>query len=851
MSAATMRMALACLLLAGSLPAASRPGERGALPESEKPFSAERPQHRRDREIDVERVLIEIEPDISSRSFAATAEQRFRVLVPELPALTLDAKELRIARVRDAGGRDLGFEHAGDKLKIKFPKPLKEGERAAVRIEYSGGTKFEGLNFYRKDARYPGDWDAVWSKGEPEFNSRWAPLWDYPNEQSASEVTVIVPEGFSAVSNGRLASEGAGPRPGTRRFHWVQDKPHVAYLIAFYAARFAKVSDKARLADGREVPVAYWVPPGREEDGRRTFAKTPAMLAAFSELLGFPYPWDKYDQVINQYAGGMENTSASSIGDRFLCDSRAMLDSDSDGLIAHELAHQWFGNVVTCKDWSHIWLNEGFASFLDAWWFEKDRGFDDFARELDESAQWYFSETGRYRRPMVSDRYRHPRELFDAHTYARGAWTLQMLRRELGEERFWASVRRFLKDRAHQVVDSEDLRRAIEAETGRSMTAFFAQWVYGAHHPELKLVLEYDWKHRRLSLDVLQQQVKKGHPAFAFKLPLRLPDGAALEAKVERERQRFSWDVAARPAWVAVDPGLSVLAQTTREWPRDMLTAELAAGPTGQARARAALELAKAGTPGAAAALAECLRKDPFWGAGWNCAQGLGRIGGPQALSALLAHVRHKHPKVRRAVAAALSKFPGRPEVYDALEPLARADESWAVQNEALRTLGAVRDPRARALLESRLRDDSWNELVRGGALDGLGELRDAAALPALAEWSAPGRAVNARARAMSAWARAGQGRADVREGLVRALTEEDHLQVWYAALSALQSLGDPLSIPALARAVTRAPHDFAVRVPRAIEAIRESRKARVEELQRQADALSRRVEALESRLEK
>ncbi len=832
-------------------PAAARPfDEERAQAAAANKWDTEKPKYRRDREADIERVSVVLEPDFATLSFKGTATHTFKVLAPELAELTLDAKGLDVAKAFDGNGKSLDFDLTGQKLKVKLAKTLKAGERGSVRVEYSGAyaQDTDGVFMFKPDARYPGQTDLLYTQGQPETNSHWAPLYDYPNERAASEVTVIAPDGMTALSNGKLASKEPGPRPGTTRWHWVQERPHVSYLMAVYIGRYGKVDASAPVGE-KTVPMAYYAPAGREADAAVTFAKTPAMVTFFSEWLGEPYPWDRYDQVVNyRYGGGMENTAATNIGERNLRDKRAMLTDDADGLIAHELAHQWFGDLITCKDWSHIWINEASASYFQALWAQKDRGEEEYLWDLRGKARAYFAEAGSYRRPIVSDRYKHPWDVFDRHTYQKGSYLMHMLRRDIGDARYQAAWRRFVRDNRDTVADTEDLRRAFEETTGRSFAEFFGQWVYGSGHPDLKLTLGYDYKDKKLTWSLEQKQVKKGQPVFKFKLPLQLAGGKTVVAEVTQENQDFSWE-APRPKWASVDPTLAALAEYDLAWPEDMLLAELADGPSGVVRARAAETLAKKGSPKVVAALAECLKKDKFWGTAVVCVESLSKTGGEASLKALAAGAAHKDARVRRVVASALAGFTRKTEALEPLKALA-GDESWQVQAEALRAIGSLRLPESRGLLEPRLNDKSWHDAVPAGALEGLGRLKDPSLLPLLESWMGTGRSIYARSAALDAYARTAEGKDGAYDPFVQMLETETDSYVTDAVASALRTLGDPRAIPALSRLAARMPEGRSGRMRDLIDSIREGKKGRLEELSSQVDEFSKKLEKLEKRLE-
>ena len=535
---------------AGAFPLEWREAE--ASSSREKRFSADKPRLRRDREVDVLHTRLEISPDLSAQTFESAVTHRFKVLAADFDRLSLDSRDLDIRRVSDESGKPLEFETGNGKLIVQFQKMIPAGTERSVRVEYMGSGRFMGLHFFKADPRHPGRPDMIWSQGEAEENSYWIPMVDYPNERSSTEILAAVPEGFSAVSNGRLVSRGPGKKPGTVLFHWLQERPHVGYLITLAVGRFQELGQTAEVSEvegKRQAPMTVWVDPARAEDARRTFAKTPAMVTYFSELLASPYPWVKYDQVVvHQFFGGMENTSATNILDRALIDRRAALDNDSDGLISHELAHQWFGDLITCKDWSHLWLNEGFASYFQVVWKAKDLGAEEAALDLDGKARRYFSEEGGHARPIVTDRYEDPDDMFDRHTYEKGAWVLHMLRWSLGEDRFWKVIRAYVARHKDTVAETEDLRRIIEEQTGKSYLAFFNQWIYGAGSPNLKVKYEWDPSDKKLTLK-FKQKLEKGAAPFRFSLPIEFHGRGGKRVKVEldQDEQSESWVLPSNP----------------------------------------------------------------------------------------------------------------------------------------------------------------------------------------------------------------------------------------------------------------------------------------------------------------
>src|SRR5208283_332536 len=205
------------------------------------------------------------------------------------------------------------------------------------------------------------------------------------------------------------------------------------------------------------------------------FGRTPDMVSHFSAITGVPYPWSRYSQVVvsDFIFGGMENTTATTMYEHILYDERASIDVTSDDLIAHELAHQWFGDYVTCRDWPEAWLNEGFATFMELVFREKHLGRDEYFYGLKADLDAYLGEAhGRYRRPIVCREYEAPLDLFDRHLYEKGGVVLHLLRTELGDSLFWAGIKLYLTRHAHGIVETSDLMRALEDASGRGLGRF-------------------------------------------------------------------------------------------------------------------------------------------------------------------------------------------------------------------------------------------------------------------------------------------------------------------------------------------------------------------------------------------
>jgi aminopeptidase N len=759
-------------------------------------------QYGPDKTVDVEHIDLHLEPDLERQTLDGVCTTTIRALDEPVERLALDAVDLAISSVTK-DGNPLAFESRDAKLVVTFAPPLAPGERAALRIEYRAERPRAGLFFVAPSEAYPHLQRHCWTQSQDENARYWFPCLDYPHQKQTTATTVAVPRGLFALANGALVERR---EEGEKTlFRYRQDVPHSTYLMTFVAGPFAEIDQGA--VGRNAVPVWYYVHPGREADGERAFGNTPRMIEAFESRLGTPYPYARYSQIaVSEFIfGGMENTSATTQTDRTLHDERAHLDFSSDPLVSHELAHQWFGDLLTCRDWAHAWLNEGFATYFECVWREVDLGYDEYAYDVFGCVARYLEEDGdRYRRPVVCNTFRDPIELFDRHLYEKGGAVLHMLRGTLGDVRFWRAIRHYVAQNAGRNVETIDLIRAIEESTGRNLRGFFDQWVFRGGHPELDISVSWDAERKAATVTIDQKQtVDAAHPAFAFDVDLgfveRAPERPVANAgcgplegerrmrvRVERAHETIAIPLEFAPALVRFDPGAFVLG-------RD---------PDPIARIRAARELAKDGSQAAREALERAFGAEPFWGVLEEAAAALGATRAPWARELLLRALGHAHPKVRRAVAAALGNF-READAASALLATAAGDASYFVQASALAALGRTRDGRAFDALRDALRGSSWNGTIESGAARGLAELADARAVELLIEASRIGRDEGLRRAIPGALARAGALLAGERARIadvLAGLLDDPMFLVQVAAIAAAESLGEPSLLPALDR---------------------------------------------------
>jgi aminopeptidase N len=799
------------------------------------PFPGTTRKYERNRPFTIKHIALDLALDFPGRSLSGSATLDVERVDAAAVELRLDAVSFDLQRVTIDTGKGMApasHVYDGDVITITIPD---DAPAARIRIEYATSPR-RGLYFIAPDDHVQDRPRQVWTQCQDEDARHWFPCHDKPHVKQTTELRVRIPSGWYALSNGSLLAHET--LDDGEIFHWKIARPHASYLVTLVAGEFAHL-DGGQVGD---VPISYLVPRGREADGERTFRETPGMLRHFEQLTGVTFPWEKYAQVVvsDFTFGGMENTTATTMYEYILLDERAAIDITSTDLVAHELAHQWFGDFVTCRDWSHGWLNEGFATFMEHVDRERRLGEDEYDYGIKQDQDAYLAEaSARYQRPIVCQDYELPIDLFDRHLYEKGGLVLHMLRRELGEPVFWKGVGEYLRRHAFGVVETRDLQRALEHVSGRSLDRFFEQWVFKAGHPQLDVKVEY--AQGSLLIEVKQtQKVTAEVPQFALELEVDIyPERGEPRREVlhiERPSETYAVVEHERPGFIVIDPRHLIIGEVTIEVPTDMLRHQLAEAPTARGRSMAAHALGRRDDPASHAALTAVLNDEgAFWGLRAEAAHALATIRSQGALAALVAAVNTPHSKVRRAVAWALGRFQ-KTDAAAALKPLALRDASYAVEAEAARALGHTRQPIAFDTLVEVLDRPSWADLIRAGAIDGLAALRDDRALPHLVARARYGVPMRARRAAIRALPKLSADRR-TREMLEDLLEDPDpHLRVDVAV--AVGDLGDTKSRGALGRALER---ELDGRVRRRIrEVVRDLGGSPRAEQQRLTDELER-----------
>ncbi len=682
----------------------------------------------RERTYDVLHYSLDIQIDEQRQTVGGTASIRM-VPLNNLNTVVIDASRMMISSAQIVQGEGLAsqaeFSTDGDKLAVSLPRMMNVADTFTVLVSYSCSPK-SGMYFIAPDAGYPDTPFQVWTQGEPEENHLWFPCYDYPNDKSTCEMRVTVRERFQAISNGALLEVTDNPAEKTKTYHWFCAKPIASYQMSVIVGEYATIREWYK-----NIPVEYNVPKERLDDVQRSFSRTVDMMKFFSDKLRFDYPWSRYAQTVvaDFIWGGMENASATTLNERTLHSQRAHLDVSSDNLVAHELAHQWFGDVLTCRNWSHAWLNEGFASYFTNLWVEHDKGRGQFLYDMAEAQQGVqAADAGASRRPTVTDTYAEPSDLFDSRIYARGACILHMLRGMLGDEVFWSGIQRYIDEHQYQSVATDDFQHAMEAAAKTDLSWFFDQWVTKAGFPVLDVSSEYNADRRKLLLHIRQsQQVDDLTPLYRLPVEIAVYTGSnrtihrvAIEGLQEQIVELSSEE---QPLNVVVDPESWVLKYIRHDKPNVQWLHQLRHG--GVAERRSALR-ALASNPDSAGireAIMQVLLNDTLWALRREAVLALAESKDDGIVQILEPAFTDPDSRVRVAATGALQSR----KTLDALVALGNileSDSSYDVAARAITALVSIDSVHGMQYCEKGLSIESHNDGVKAASTRALGTLR-------------------------------------------------------------------------------------------------------------------------------
>jgi aminopeptidase N len=451
-----------------------------------------------------------------------------------------NGKGMQVLQVTE-NGNPLAYTHTNDQLTIRFKSAVKAGEQKQLTITYEGAPA-DGLvirnNKYGRRGFFADNW--------PNRAHNWLPCVDHPADKASLEFTVTAPAHYQVISNG-VRTEDTLLNTNTRRTHYKEEMPLSTKIMVIGVADFAVQQSGTVNA----IPVYSWVYPEEKDPGFYDYAQAVDILPYFIKHVG-PFAFKKLANVESTTIfGGMENAGAIFYSDEASITGKR----SSESLLAHEIAHQWFGDMATEADWEHLWLSEGFATYMTILYFEHTHGTDTARAMLQKNRRQVIDFAGKRLRPVVDTSVTDYMELLNANSYQKGGWVLHMLRRQLGDSIFWKGIREYYSQYAGKNATTDDLRKVMETVSGKNLTTFFQQWLFAAGHPKLEVRWKYD--HAKKAVDITVVQTQPG--LFQFPLELQIGEGSRHTVQIKDKQTSVRFAVPAKPSTVTPDPAVNLL----------------------------------------------------------------------------------------------------------------------------------------------------------------------------------------------------------------------------------------------------------------------------------------------------
>ncbi len=531
-----------------------------------------RPNFNRAQTYDVEHYILRVSFDRGAKKVIGDTTIRVKPLRNELATLDFDAIGISFTSVElSPSGAKLKFRTTGEKVIVTLDRLYKTSETISVRFKHSTTPK-KGVYFVNDNSESGtvAHSQQIWTQGEPDEARHWFPSFDFPSDKATFEQFITAEAGETVIGNGELAEEIKNP-DNTITFHYRLSVPAPTYLVSFVIGKYAKISDRYK-----EIPLSFYVYPGTETTGRKAFDNTKEMMRVFDSLTGVDYQFNKYDQtIVSGFTfGGMENITATTMADtEILAADNPLFAAGVGDLVSHELAHSWFGNLVTCRNWAELWLNEGFATFMEAAFRERMYGRRNYMLKIMRDAEIFLTDESinQKRNGLFNRNAGDVSELFDrpATTYNKGGAVLHTLREEIGNDAFWKGVNAYLNKHKFGSVETTDLLAAMEEASGRQLDWFFDQWIYMAGHPKMDVKQTWIPATNTLRLTVTQTQKADRITPSAFRLPMdvefTLADGKTTEKlAITKRAETFSFKLASRPTSIKLDPQDKIPVKTVK-----------------------------------------------------------------------------------------------------------------------------------------------------------------------------------------------------------------------------------------------------------------------------------------------
>jgi aminopeptidase N len=733
---------------------------------------------------DIEYMILDIKPNFESKTLTNCHQQLDIIAKNSITNLKFDIAEIDINCV------DLQYldkkdnreflnikpkieDKNPDKMIIELPTPLLEGEKLRLKILYSCGKRDNGLfgkprsGFHFIEDKNGKAYQA-WTQGETIESRYWFPCIDHPQLKYKRELQITAPENFIVISNGEPYKEG------NNRWIYREDTLNPAYLTSVVIGDFEKEEDTYINKENKKIELKYYWPKRiKKEDAMYTYSVTPDILKFFEFFLDTLYPYDKYSQVaVDEFEyGGMENTNATTLNENIFHDVIASMDFRDDiNTVVHEIAHQWFGDLVTCEDWQDLWLNEGFANYCEALYLDKNYIYNpqeinqntrnEFFYHLHLSVRSYFREfASSYERPIVTNKYKHPDDLLDRHTYSKGGIVLHMIRSIVDDDnKFRKVLKTYLEEHKFKNAETDNLRQSFEKVTGSNYLQFFDQWLFQEGHPileiEYSLVTDQKENEKKLKIKITQKQKE----LFVFPLEVRIvykdespnkkpqkfivSDTLFEEAVIIPENKSI--------AWISIDPNLKLLKEITsikiiEEKEsfnlKNILVSQLKDGYTIIERIQSANFLKNHYSEELIDILKDALLKEKFYGVGVEICETLGSFKDENDLTKtnkaydclrnlLENEFTNFAPQIRRATLANIGKFQRHESISSINLILSNSTESYFVRSSAATALGLSSlklSSKEKLNIINKLEEivnksNSFRQLISGGAISGLQE---------------------------------------------------------------------------------------------------------------------------------
>lgn len=521
----------------------------------------------RPQTFDAQHYIIRTSFDRAAKKVLGDTTISLKPLNAGFSSVELDAEDLAFESVKlEPEGRDLKFAALRGKVVVTLDKAYGPSDVISIRLKYTASPK-KGVYFVDADQTHSAQ---IWTQGEPDEARHWFPSFDFPSDKATTEQIITVDGGDVVVANGELLSRRPNSN-GSTTWHYKMPVPHAVYLVSFVIGRYNKIEEKYK-----DIPLGYYIYPGREATARRAYAETKDMMQIMEDLTGVAYPYNKYDQTVvaSFQFGGMENITATTMADTeiFFADFDFGIGPVRD-LVSHELAHSWFGNLVTCRNWAELWLNEGFATFMEAAYLERSRDRATYMAKIRSDAGEFLAgdSSNRRRHGLFNHRADEVSALFDnaSTTYQKGSAIVHTLREQVGNDAFWKAIKIYLDRHRFGSVETTDLQRVMEEASGQDLKWFFDQWIYGGGSPRLDVSQSYNARQRTVTLTISQTQSADGLTPSIFRLPLDIEIKSGVRATNEKidltkRIQTFTIKVPARPTNLTIDKEEKIPVKTVK-----------------------------------------------------------------------------------------------------------------------------------------------------------------------------------------------------------------------------------------------------------------------------------------------